>query len=160
MTPRLVTFRKEDGAALQGLGNRVEIGHIPQGSYTKPLRRRRAPPWERRRPRRLLFNGPRPHPSSPRHDHPNRPPRGPSPPADQTSAFPRGGGALTPVASPNTSPNVFLSGLISFYLNVDPFPIPCPRREVSVEQGVKLPLLQGLPLFYGLSRGRPGTPVR
>ena len=44
MTPRLVTFRKEDGAALQGLGNRVEIGHIPQGSYTKPLRRRRATP--------------------------------------------------------------------------------------------------------------------
>jgi hypothetical protein len=27
---------------------------------------------ERRRPRRLLLNGPRPHPPSPRHDHPNR----------------------------------------------------------------------------------------
>ena len=29
--------------------------------------------WARRRPRRLLLNGPRPHPSSPRHDHPTRP---------------------------------------------------------------------------------------
>jgi hypothetical protein len=29
--------------------------------------------WARRRPRRHLMNGPRPHPSSPRHDRPNRP---------------------------------------------------------------------------------------
>jgi hypothetical protein len=49
----------------------------------------RAPPWERRRPRRHLLNGRRPHPSSPRHDPPNRPlGGGRSTPADETSAFP------------------------------------------------------------------------
>ena len=37
-------------------------------------------PRERRRPRRLLMNGRRPHPSSPRHDYPNRPLGGPAPP--------------------------------------------------------------------------------
>ena len=42
-------------------------------------------------------------------------------------------------ASPNVSPNVFLSGSIPFCPNVDLCPILCPRREVQVEKGVKLP---------------------
>jgi hypothetical protein len=113
----------------------------PQDKGIQPGRHQRlARPWERRRPRRHLLNGRRPHPSSPRHDHPNRPlgalphrmwrarhsgpndcivwsrriqlnpSRSKPGPEDsiQSAKPPLSLGALTPVASPYVSPNVFL----------------------------------------------------
>jgi hypothetical protein len=59
----------------------------PQDKGIQPGRHQRlARPWERRRPRRHLLNGRRPHPSSPRHDRTNRP----------LGAHPTGCGARAP----------------------------------------------------------------